>query len=215
MKTGMHVVATKVLVVFMASIIMSGCYSFSSMSRVPDLSDNIDVASNDTHSEKIVYVSNIDVKLNGGAANTSDGFAKKVVSKLQQSNHFKEVSYGLYAKKPETPYYDLSFNIEENQDLNMGSNMTKAVFTGLTLFLLAPALPNSYDFTTDHNLLVMRPDGTKREYKASCAGSATGTYPYTGLVAEYNKISGDATERCLTSVVNQFAKDNSQALANK
>jgi hypothetical protein len=91
--------------------------------------------------------------------------------------------------------------------MNMGSNLTKTFFTGFTLFILAPVLPNTYDFSTDHYLLATRPDGTKREYKASCAGSASGTFPYAGLVTEYNKMSGDATERCLTSVINQFTSD--------
>lgn len=197
---------TKITGIFLVTIALNGCYSYSSMTKTPEFSDNV-VSSKDSKSDKICYVSDINVKLNNGVANTNDGFVKRVIGKLQQSNYCKDVTYGLYAKKPDTPYYDLKFTIEENRDMNMGGNLTKAFFTGFTLFLLAPALPNTYDFYTDHYLQAALPDGTKREYKASCAGSASGTFPYTGLVTEYNKITGDATERCLISVINQFTAE--------
>ena len=193
--------------IFLVTIALNGCYSYTSMTKTPEFSDNVVVTSKDIKSVKIGYVSDIKVKLNNGVANTSDGFVKRVVGKLQQSNYFKDATYGLYTKQPDTPFYDLYFTIEENNDMNMGVNLIKGFFTGATFFLLAPVLPNTYDFNTDHYLQATRPDGTKREYKASCAGSASGTFPYTGLVKEYTKMTGDATERCLISVINQFTAD--------
>jgi hypothetical protein len=198
---------TKIIGIFLATIALNGCYSFSSMTKTPGFSDNVVVSSKDIKSTKIGYVSNINVKLNNGVANTNDGFVKRVIGKLQQSNYFNDVTYGLYFKKPDVPFYDLSFTVEENQDMNMGGNLTKAFFTGFTLFVLAPVLPNTYDIYTDHYLQAIFPDGTKREYKASCAGSASGTFPYAGLIQEYTKISSDATERCLISIINQFTSD--------
>jgi hypothetical protein len=187
---------------------------FYSVTKDPGFSVNSFTASKDNKRDKICYVSNIDAKFNNSVTNVNTGFTNRVIEKLQQSNYCKEVFYGLH--KPDKLFYDLRFNIEENQDLNTGSNITKAIFTGLTLFLLAPALPNTYDFSTDHCLQVTRPDGTKREYKASCAGSATGTYPYTGLVKENSKMMGDVTEKCLLSVISQFIADNEdqQELSN-
>ena len=207
MNTRKGTMITKIIGILIVTIALNGCYSYSSMTKIPEFSDNVVVSSKDSKSDKIGYVSNINVKLNNGVANTSDGFVKRVIGKLQQSNYLEDVTYGLYVKKPDTPFYDLSFTIEENRDMNMGGNLTKAFFTGLTLFVLAPALPNTYDFYTDHYLQATWPDGTKREYKASCTGSASGTFPYTGLVNEYNKMTGDATERCLISVINQFTAD--------
>jgi len=204
MNTRKGTMITKILGILLVTIALNGCYSYSSMTKIPEFSDNVVVASIDSKSEKIDYVSNINVKLNNGVANTNDGFVKRVISKLQQSNYFKDVTYGLYAKKPDAPFYDLNFTIEENQDMNMGGNLTKAFFTGFTLFVLAPVLPNTYDIYTDHYLQATLPDGTKREYKASCAGSASGTFPYVGLVQEYNKITGDSTEKCLISIINQL-----------
>lgn len=208
MNSRMSMMITKFIGIVMATITISGCYSYSSMTKLPEKSDNIFVSSNGSNSDNIGYVSSIDVKLNDGPANANDGFVKRVISKLQKTNYFKEVSCGPYAKKPEFPYIDLSFNIDETQDMNMGGNMTKAFFTGLTLFVLAPVLPNTYDFNTNYYLQATWPNGTKREYRASCEGSASGTFPYTGLVQEYRKMSGDATEKCMTSVINQFTSDN-------
>lgn len=207
MNTKKSTMITKMFGIFLVTFALNGCYSYSSITKSPEFSENISVSPKENKSDKIGYVSNINVKFNNGVANTSDGFVKRVVGKLNQSNYFKDVNYGLYMKKPDTPYYDLNFTIEENQDLNMGGNLTKAFFTGFTLFILAPALPNSYDYYTDHYLQATRPDGTKREYKSSCAGSATGTFPYAGLVSEYAKVSSEATEKCLTSVINQLTAD--------
>jgi hypothetical protein len=187
---------------------LTGCYSFSSITKSPDKSDSIIVSSPGSGSESSAYISNVQVTLNNTAANANDGFVKKVIEKLQQSNRFKEVSYGLYAKKPESPYIDLSYTVAETQDMNMGGNLTKAFFTGFTLFILAPVLPNTYDFYTDHSVQATLPNGTKRDYRASCAGSASGTFPYTGLVQEYGKMTGAATEKCMTAVINQLTSDN-------
>ena len=207
MNTKKGTLITKILGIFLVSTALNGCYSYSSMTKTPKFSDNVVVSSKDSKRDKICYVSNVNVKLNNGVGNVNDGFVKRVIGKLQQSNYFEDVTCGLYAKKPDTSFYDLNFTIEENPDMNTGGNLTKAFFTGFTLFLLAPVLPGTYDFYTDHYLQATRPDGTKREYKASCAGSASGTFPYAGLVKEYQKITGDATERCLNSVINQFTAD--------
>ncbi|SNB46293.1 hypothetical protein [Geobacter sp. DSM 9736] len=208
MNIRMSTVVAKIIGIFLVTIALNGCYSYSSMTKSPEKCDNLIVSTTGSSSDKIGYVSNINVKLNSGYANTNDGFVKRVMTKLQQSNYFKDVSYGLYTKKPESSYIDLNFNIDEIHDMNMGGNLTKAFFTGFTLFVLAPALPNTYDFYTDHYMQATWPNGTKREYRASCAGSASGTFPYIGLVQEYNKITGDATEKCMTSVINQFVADN-------
>lgn len=89
----------------------------------------------------------------------------------------------------------------------MGANLTKAFFTGFTLFLLAPVLPNSYDFETSHTLIARWPNDIQREYSASCVASAYGTFPYTGAVEEFNKSKGACTEKCLNSVINQLTSD--------
>ncbi|KAA0894160.1 hypothetical protein [Oryzomonas rubra] len=202
-----YALVTKFIGVFLVVIALNGCYSFSNMTKTPDFSDNIAVASKNNKSDKLGYISSINVKTNNSITNTSDGFVNRVVGKLKQSNYFEDLGYGLYSKKPNAPYYDLNISIEENPDMNMGMNITKGFLTGLTLFVLAPVLTNTYDFSTNHSLEVTWPDGAKREYKATCSGSASGTFPYSGLVKEYHKIVSDATERCLTSVINQFTAD--------
>jgi hypothetical protein len=62
------------------------------MTKVPEFSENVTQAQSDSSNHKIGYVSNINVKLNNGVANTNDGFVKRVVGKLQQTNYFNEVT---------------------------------------------------------------------------------------------------------------------------
>lgn len=201
----------KVIKVVMGSLVLlvtlTGCYAGSSLTRIPENSDKIIRASDANKSKLPGFISSINVTNNSAVANVNDGFEKRVLGHLQQTNYFSDVIYGVYSKRPETPYIELSLNVNENVDLNTGSNMTKAFFTGFTLFLLAPALPVTYDFDTSFTLLAMRAGGAQREYKASCASSAYGTFPYVSAVQEFNKSRGDAIEKCLNSVINQLTAD--------
>jgi hypothetical protein len=100
--------------------------------------------------------------------------------------------------------------VNESTDLNETVNMIKAVFTGGTLFLLAPILPLTYDFNTKFTLLARWSNGTQQEYKASCIVSAYGTYPYRSTVQKFNKSKSDATEKCLNAVINQITSEELQ-----
>lgn len=204
---GIYKVMIKYVGISMVLMMMTGCYSYSNMTKIPQNSDTINIANNSNKNKLVGYVSSINVKFNNGNTNVNDGFAKKLIQQLQKTNYLQDVMYSVYSKKPDSSYIDISININEAEDLNMGLNMTKSIFTGLSLFILAPALPNSYDFNTDHYLQAAWPDGKKREYKASCAGFASGTFPYVGLLQEYGKIKGDLTDKCLSSIINQFTSE--------
>jgi hypothetical protein len=204
MNTRKYMLATTIIGGILSTVVLSGCYSYSTITKQPDFSDNIAVVPNDSKSDRIGYISSIDAKHNNAVKNIDEN---RVLGKLRESKYFNVVTYGLWTKQPDVPAYDLRFIIEENFDTHNVANGFKAFFSGFTLGLLAPVLPGTYDYSTDHYLLATRPDGTKREYKASCAGSATGTYPYTELVDESTKVVRDLNHRCLTSVINQFTRD--------
>ena len=188
------------LVLLCAITTLCGCYSFSSIGKVPSGSEKIVVSKN---SNLAAYVAGVNVRDLNSAVNTAEGFERRVVSQLQQSGYFSDVMLGIYQKRPEPPYVDLTFNINEKEYPHPVLNGLKGFFIGLTLFLLAPVLPMNYDFETDFSLIAKWTDGTQREYIASCSASAYGTLA-SNFIGEATKAKLDSTERCLTSTINQL-----------
>jgi hypothetical protein len=188
---------------------LSGCYSGSKLIKIPRLSDSI-IVDNSGHEKLSCFVSGINAKFNSSGANTSEGFDKRFLSQLQKSNHFSDVIYGVYSKRPEGNYVDVRLEYNENIDLNQGSNTTKAFFTGLTFFLLAPVLPITFDYDVDFILSAKWPNGIRKEYKESCSAKAYGTFPYASTQKELMQVVGKASEKCLNSVINQLTSDRLQ-----
>ena len=202
------IIIFKSIAVFFILMTLSGCYSASELTKIPLNSDAIVRINNaNNKNNPTSFVSGVNVKSNGSGENTSADFERRFLSHLQQTDFFSNVIYGIYSKRPETPYVDLSLNVNENWDLNTGGNIAKAFFTGFTFFLLAPILPATYDFDADYTLLARWPNGTQREYKSSCAASAYGTWPYISAVQKLKTSQGDATDKCLNSVINQLTSD--------
>jgi hypothetical protein len=199
--------AARISALFFLAALSTGCYSVSHLTRVPQTSDAIARVAPGNGHKLPAFVSSISVTKNQGSANTSKAFDRRFLAHLQQADYFSDVVYSIYAKRPEPPFVDLKLRVDEHEDLNMGANMTKAFFTGFTLFLLAPVLPNSYDFDTTFALSATWPNGTQREYRASCAANAYGTYPYHPTAQKFIAAKGEATEKCLDSVINQLTSD--------
>ncbi|TKB75922.1 MAG: hypothetical protein E8D46_00805 [Nitrospira sp.] len=189
------------LVLLCAITTLCGCYSFSSIGKVPSESEKIVVSKS---SNLAAYVSGINVRAEKSEVNTAEGFERRVVSHLHQSGYFSDVILGIYQKRPESPYVDLTFNINEKEYPHLGLNVLKGVFIGLTLYLLTPVLPMNYDFETDFSLIAKwTADGAQREYTAFCSASAYGTLG-SNFEVEAHKAKLDSTERCLNSVINQL-----------
>lgn len=209
MKIDLHSIKSigRTIPLFLLMTLLTGCYSAYNLANVPLKSAAIVQVDPSNQRKLPAFVSSISVKENNGAANVSEEFEHRVLGHLQQANYFSDVTYSIYAKRPEPPYVELSLDASENQDLNEGANSTKAFLTGFTLFILAPVLPNSYDYDTTFTLSAKWPNGINRVYKASCAANAYGTFPYTTLDQKYQAATGDATEKCLNSVINQLTSD--------
>lgn len=201
---------TKSIAQTLAIVALSGCYSASHLIQAPQGSDTITVNNNASRTKLPSFVSSINVKTNDAGANTSADFERRFLGHLQQANYFSDVMYGVYSKRPEPPYADISLNVNEDVDTNSGANIVKGVFTGLTLFLLAPVLPATFDYSTDFALSAKWPDGTQRDYKASCTASAYGTWPYMGAAEKFKISQNDCTEKCLNSVINQLTSDKAR-----
>lgn len=148
-----------------------------------------------------LFVSGVSVK----GDNPAEGFDKRFLAKLNETGLFKEVVYGVYARRPNPPFIDAKLNVEETVDPHSVGNAFKGFFTGFTFFLLAPALPINLDYSTEYTLEVIWPNTQRRQYTANCAGDAYGTLFQAREV--FAKMPGAVTDACLTSVINQMGAD--------
>ena len=91
-------------------------------------------------------------------------------------------------------------------------NLAKMVLTGLTAFLLTPALPLTLDDDSVYSLQVDWPSGQTTRYTAAC-----GTHAYATLDKYRNaQQSAKALKEssCLNSLVNQMSKDHPGRVGN-
>ena len=191
--------------------ILSGCYASSKLLQIPDDSDSITRSVENAKKPKLpAFVSSINVKRDNAGANPSTDFERRFLGHLNQTNYFSDIVNGTASRRPEPPYVDLSLDIDEHVDNHSGNNAVKGFFTGATLLLLAPALPATYDFDTSFTLHARWLNNIQKTYKASCAASASGTFPYEEAKKEFNAAIGNCTEKCINSVLNQLTADRTQ-----
>jgi hypothetical protein len=196
----MKYLSRAIFVVLLAAC-FSGCYSGYKLTKKPIEADSIHKSFNQV-SKLPVYISSISVK----NKNISSGFENRVVAKLTETGLYRDVIYGIYSRRPnDTTYIDVRLDISEMIDQHTGGNALKGFFVGATLFLLTPVLPLSYDMEGEYLLRVIWPNGQQREYKAVCAVDAYGTLYQLNQAA--NDGSGEATDKCLNSVINQMGAD--------
>lgn len=212
MKALAIMMVARLVVILSFLALLSGCYASSKLIQIPDNPDSIAKSvENDKKSKLPAFVSSINVKRNSGSANPSTEFERRFLGHLNQTNYFSDVVNGTVSRKPEPPYIDVNLDVNEHMDNNSVSNGIKGFFTGATFLLLAPVLPAEYGFDTSFTLHARWATGIEKAYKASCAASASGTFPYQEAKKEFNAAIGNCTERCLNSVLNQLTSDRIQA----
>lgn len=187
---------------FFIVLSLSGCYSGYKLTKGTGDYKKVNKAYNvDAETSYPVFISSINVRGN----DVNQGFERRVVAKINDTGLFKEVIYGFYSRKPEPPYIDAKLDVSESMNDHAGSNAAKGFFIGASLWLLTPALPLNYDYTTEFDLDVVWPNNQRRSYKAECAGEAWGTLDQARNALA--KLPGEVTEACLTSIANQMGAD--------
>lgn len=190
------------LLIISMSILFSGCYSGYKLTKTPTESKSISRSFSKVDDKSpVLFVSGVTVK----GDNLAEGFDKRLLGKLNETGLFKEVIYGVYARKPSPPFLDARLDVEESADNHSTGNGVKGFFIGFTFFLLTPALPLTMDFSQDFSLEVTWPNGQRRNYTAACAGEAYGTL--TQAAEAFKKMPGEVTDVCLNSVINQMSAD--------
>lgn len=179
---------------------LTGCYSGYKMTKAPQMSEDVAIHSN--NGEKIpLHVSSITVK----DKNLAAGFEGRLLSRLNKTSIYKDVTYGVYSRRPEGRYIDASLSIDENSDGNTSGNAAKGFFIGFTFFTLTPVLPLTADFSSVYDLAVVWPNGVRKSYQAVCAAHAYGTL--FQAQSAFTTASGEIADKCLNSLVNQMSAD--------
>ena len=113
-------------------------------------------------SEALVTVKTIS---NGKVANTPDAVKNTFIDRVLESNVFCKVSLETPANlNPDA--VRLAFTVDEQLDTHNAGNNAKAVFVGLSLFLLAPVTEFTFDMDSTTTLEATRWDGEKKTYTA-------------------------------------------------
>lgn len=188
-------------------MLLSGCTShWTSIDLKPDGSDSMNPYSGDNKKAGCVAImSEVRVKNNGLDANASDSFQKRFILNLKDTRIFEAVVQDMPTPKPDK-YVSLALAVNENHDLHQGSNVTKGIFIGLSLYLLTPVLPLSYDFESHMLLNATRWDGKTKQYVAKGQGNSSFQL-YANRAAANGDVQSKVMSNNLNALMNQLVKD--------
>jgi hypothetical protein len=192
-------------IVFFMAIPLTGCYQSISLKTAPPYSDAL-LSNQAAKPLPAAYLMSIQADVDGTYSNINATFEQRFVGRLQESGVFSDV-VGILGreKRSNEPHYNLFLKISEIQHFDRAGNIIKAVFVGASLYVLSPILPFDYGHEVKMTLTVQKPNGIKKEYVATAETSAL--YTLTHQQTAIPKAMGDATEKCIISVVNQLAVD--------
>ena len=180
---------------------LAGCYSGQSITQKPSMADAVRPRAAPNGQRWPAYISGMTAKNSSLQA----GFENRLIARLNDTGLFSDVIYGNYGRRPDADHVDVRLGVAESVDAHTAGNAAKGFFIGATLYLLAPALPLTYDYQSDWTLDVTWPGNRRRTYTARCGASAYGTLFEEQAAA--NSVTGEAVDQCLNSLINQMAAD--------
>jgi ankyrin repeat protein len=131
---------------------------------------------------------------------------------LCESGKFGQVDTLDEANEKNNAFF-LSLKILETENRHVGANVTKAFFSGLLTFGLIPPSAD-YGYKSEMTLVVVRPGGKKKEYKASSdtAASWRGD-PRTSAYLKRSRNAGEAARKLAShqafeSLISQLETDS-------
>jgi hypothetical protein len=197
--------AISVLLIFFV-LFSFGCASWTTIKEKPALSDNFQYPERITQHEKFpAYLIDTKFSINGNDVNASQDFIERLLTNFNRTQLFSFVKKGV----PETSnikYYRLRFNCNERKDTNQGTAFVKGFFIGLTLFLLTPALPLTYDYDANMTLYATNWDGVTKEYSAKSSGTAN-FHLFANPVLAGGDVEAKVINANLNSLMNQMMRD--------
>jgi hypothetical protein len=186
--------------------ILTGCYSLTNMQKNLPNSDKI-LTPDQANKIPPAYMLSIQTTWDGTGNNVNQGFETRFIGRLQEASLFSDVIsiLGRNRRDEQEPHYALTLHVNEKAEYDNFENGVKAFFIGLSLFVLTPALPMTREFESEMILKVVAPNKQEKEYKSSEIGSLTCTM--NECVQGWNKLTGEVTDKTMTSLINQLVID--------
>lgn len=178
---------------------LSGCYSGYYLTRAaPDAAivhERGDPRSNDGFP---VYLASVTVNPPGVAVHTQYELARK----LETAGRYS----GIYLLSPPGRVIEARLKVDTSpQEAQEAWNLCKMVLSGLTAFLLTPALPQTLDYDSVYTLQVTWPNDKTSQYTAACSAHSYATLDKYRDVQNLAQALNESS--CLNSLVNQMSAD--------
>ena len=152
----------------------------------------------------LAIMADLKVKLNGHETNPSLGFQNRFITHIKDTKIFDSVIHDMPSIKPER-YVSFVLESDENEEKDQAVNAVKGFFIGLTLFVLTPVIPLSYEFESDMHLYATRGDGKTNRYNAKGKGSVS--YQFFGAAKASQELISEVTNNNINSLINQLSLD--------
>ncbi|MCL7422389.1 MAG: hypothetical protein M8364_15970 [Methylobacter sp.] len=184
----------------------SGCTAhWTNIDLKPDEAAPVSHYSGSKPSNCMAVMDDLRVTSNGQAANVNEAFQKRFITNLKDTHLFSTVTDTIPTDRPNN-LVNFALSIAENQDTNQGANVTKGFFIGLSLYLLTPVIPLSYDFESDMTLVAMRSDGRSKRYTAKGKGEAR-YHLFANAAMAGEDVRSQITNNNLSALMNQISQD--------
>jgi len=182
-------------------VLLSGCSTRVNVIEQSIGGESITPAAKAQGPRPIAFVSQAELKSGGIQRPLGDLFLRQLQYKLRESELFSDVTFQKPWGKPIT----VKLSVEEFHDRHFATNMPKAFLTGLSLFLLSPALPIYEEYKIDVTAEVTSPEGQTKLYRANAKSEM-----YC-MVLETQNVLRDmyatSLNRALNSLVSQMITD--------
>src|SRR5437879_4587304 len=96
----------------------------------------------------LAYVKTVKVIVDGTEGSPSNALLYRFRTKLLETKLFHDVIF----QNPYAPYVELNLTVIDKKDQNKAANLTKSIVSALTLFLLSPALPLTFEYSSEFQL---------------------------------------------------------------
>jgi len=185
---------------------LSGCYSGYYLTRAaPDAAvvhEGGDPRKNDGFP---VYLASVTANPPGEAAHTQYALARK----LETAGRYS----GVYLLSPPGRVIEARLKVDTSpQEDQEAWNLGKMVLSGLTAFLLTPALPQTLDYDSVYTLRVTWPNAQTSRYTAACGAHSYATLDKYRDVQNLARALNESS--CLNSLVNQMSADYPRMAGN-
>jgi hypothetical protein len=184
-----------------SSVLLSGCSTRVNVIEQSIGGESLTPAAKAQGPRPIAFVSQAELKSGGIQRPLGDLFLRQLQYKLRESELFSDVTF----QKPWVKPITIKLSVEEFHDRHVGTNLPKAILSGLSLFLLSPALPIYEEYTIDVGAEVTSPEGQIKLYRANAKSEM-----YCNVMETQNALRdmyAKSLNRALNSLVFQMMTD--------